>query len=153
MVIIAKLIYLCKIDIVMKQCPSCNSAKIIKSGILNDRQRYKCKSCNYHFTVEKMGKKIDDYYVIKALQLYMEGLTYREIERIIGVSHVSVMNWVRQYNIHRPNNPNYHPNYKILTSSELSEYTADVNNLKGSGLLITELGDKFMLIKWERFRN
>lgn len=137
----------------MKSCPSCNSQKIIKSGVINNRQRFKCKECNYHFTVNKLGKKIDDYYVIKALQLYMEGLTYREIERIMGVSHVSIMNWVRQYNIHRPSNPNYHPNYKILTSSELSEYTSNSENLKGSGLLITELGDKFMLIKWERFRK
>jgi hypothetical protein len=29
----------------------------------------------------KIGK-IDDYYVTKALQLYLEGLSYREIERI-----------------------------------------------------------------------
>lgn len=137
----------------MNFCPSCQSENIIKSGIVNDRQRYKCKECGYNFTVNKLGKKIDDYYVIKALQLYMEGLTYREIERIIGVSHVSVMNWVRHYNIHRPANPNYHPSYKILTASELSNYTADPKNLKGSGLIITELGDKFMMIKWERFRK
>jgi hypothetical protein len=39
------------------------------------------QKCNY-FTVHKIGKKIDDYYVTKALQLYLEG-SYREIERII----------------------------------------------------------------------
>jgi transposase-like protein len=83
----------------MKFCPQCQSDKIVKSGIVNDRQRYKCKSCNYFFTVNKLGKKIDQYYVTKALQLYLEGLTYREIERILGISHVSVMNWVKKYNI------------------------------------------------------
>ena len=41
-------------------------------------QRFKCKSCGYYFTVENL-EKIDDYYVNKALQLYLEGLTYREI--------------------------------------------------------------------------
>lgn len=137
----------------MRQCPSCNGKKNIKSGIVNDRQRYKCKACGYNFTVDKLGKKIDDYYVIKALQLYMEGLTYREIERILGVSHVSVMNWVRLYNIHRPENPGYHPSYKIMTADELSVFTSNPQNLKGSGLIITELGDKFMMIKWERFRK
>lgn len=134
-------------------CPNCNSDNYIKSGIVNSRQRYKCKSCGYFFSVNKMGKKIDDYYVNKALQLYLEGLTYREIERILGISHVSIMNWVKKYNIKRPCNSNYHPTYKIFNSSELSSYFQNTENLSRSGVVITELGDKFMLIKWERFRD
>ncbi len=39
-------------------CPNCNSNTHIKSGIINNRQRYKCKICNYYFTVNKLGKKI-----------------------------------------------------------------------------------------------
>nr|WP_234969274.1 helix-turn-helix domain-containing protein [Winogradskyella jejuensis] len=100
-----------------------------------------------------MGKKIDDYYVNKALQLYLEGLTYREIERILGISHVSIMNWVKKYNIKRPYNTNYHPTYKILNAQELSTFFSNSLNLKGAGTIVTELGDKFMLIKWERFRE
>jgi hypothetical protein len=134
-------------------CPNCSSDRYIKSGIVNKRQRYKCKDCSYFFTVNKVGKKIDDYYVNKALQLYLEGLTYREIERILGVSHVSVLNWVKKYNIKRPYNGNYHPTYKILNASELSNYFNNPSDLVGSGLIITELGDKFMLIKWERFKE
>ena len=134
-------------------CPNCGSDSYIKSGVVNYRQRYKCKKCNYFFSVNKIGKKIDDYYVNKALQLYLEGLTYREIERILGISHVSVMNWVKKYNIKRPTNTNYHPTYKILNVSELALYFSDANNVKGAGVVVTELGDKFMLIKWERFRD
>ena len=73
-------------------CPKCQSDSIVKSGVIKDRQRYLCKSCNYYFTVNKLGKKIDDYYVTKALQLYLEDLSFREIERIFGVSHVSIRN-------------------------------------------------------------
>ncbi len=137
----------------IETCPNCGSGKYIKSGVINNRQRYKCKSCNYFFSVNKIGKKIDDYYVNKALQLYLEGLTYREIERILGISHVSIMNWVKKYNVKRPYNSNYHPTYKILSTSELSAYFQDVQNLSGAGVVVTELGDKFMLIKWERFRG
>lgn len=136
-----------------KSCPNCSKSNYIKSGIVNKRQRYKCKSCGYFFTVEKLGKQIDSYYVNKALQLYLEGLTYREIERILGVSHVSVMNWVKKYNIKRPSHSEYYPTYKILSALELAEYFVNPENLKGSGTLVTELGDKFMLIKWERFRD
>ena len=134
-------------------CPNCGSSIYIKSGIVNDRQRYKCKSCGYFFSVNKVGKKIDDYYVNKALQLYLEGLTYREIERILGISHVSIMNWVKKYNIKKPSNINYHPTYKILSAIELSNYFQNTKNLSGAGVVVTELGDKFMLIKWERFRD
>lgn len=134
-------------------CPNCGSNTFIKSGIVNDRQRYKCKSCGYYFSVNKVGKKIDDYYVNKALQLYLEGLTYREIERILGISHVSIMNWVKKYNIKKPVSLNYHPTYKILSANELSNYFQNTNNLSGAGVVVTELGDKFMLIKWERFRE
>ncbi len=139
----------------MKQiaCPKCQSEVLIKSGVVKGRQRYRCKNCNYSFTVLKEGKQIDPYYVIKALQLYIEGVTYREIERILGISHVTVMNWVKKYSIKMPENNDYHPTYKVLTHAELLDFLADKNILKSAGCIITELGDKFMVIKWERFRK
>lgn len=137
----------------MKNCPSCKSIKVIKSGVVKDRQRFKCKDCNYYFTVDKIGKNINDYYVTKAIQLYVEGVSYREIERILGVSHVSVINWVKKYKIQRPENTDYHPTYKILSHSELIDFISKKDQLSGAGMMITELGDKFMLIKWERFRE
>jgi transposase-like protein len=134
-------------------CPKCQSENYVKSGIVKDRQRYNCKQCGYNFTVQKEGKKVDYYYVTKALQLYLEGVSYREIERILGVSHVSVMNWVKQYIKVRPEIQGYHPTYKILKHQELLDYFQDQSQLKGAGMMITELGDKYMLIKWERFKD
>jgi transposase-like protein len=134
-------------------CPKCQNTHIVKSGVINSKQRYLCKNCKYFFTVNKIGKKIDDYYVTKALQLYLEGLSYREIERIIGVSHVTVSNWVKTFNIKKPSHANYHPTYKIFNHLELVEYIKNKELLSGAGMIITELGDKFMLIKWERFKD
>ncbi|MFT4983114.1 MAG: transposase-like protein [Flavobacterium sp.] len=134
-------------------CPKCQGNQIIKSGVINSKQRYLCKKCNYFFTVPKIGKKIDDYYVTKALQLYLEGLSYREIERIIGVSHVTISNWVKSFNIKKPSHANYHPTYKIFNHLELIAYIKNKDLLSGAGMIITELGDKFMLIKWERFKD
>lgn len=134
-------------------CPKCQSDEYVKSGVVKERQRFRCKACGYFFTVLKQGKSIDPYYVVKALQLYIEGVTLREIERILGVSHVSVMNWVRQYKIQRPEILDYHPTYKVLSHAELISFMSDRNQLKSSGCMITELGDKFMVIKWERFKK
>ena len=94
-------------------CPKCQDNQIIKSGIINSKQRYLCKKCNYFFTVNKIGKKIDDYYVTKALQLYLEGVSFREIERIIGVSHVTISNWVKAFNIKKP--PVAHGKFSIIS--------------------------------------
>jgi transposase-like protein len=135
-------------------CPKCQSVEYVKSGVIKGRQRFKCKTCSYYYTVQKLGKRIDDYYVTKALQLYVEGVSYREIERLLGISHVSVMNWIKTYGIKRPqHNENYHPTYKILTYEELVSHIGEKKNIVGSGMIITEIGDKFMLIKWERFRR
>ena len=134
-------------------CPKCQNNHIVKSGIVKGKQRYLCKKCSYYFTVNKLGKKIDSYYVTKALQLYLEGLSYREIERIIGVSHVTISNWVKEYKVKKPANANYHPTYRIFNHQELVKYLKNKDQLAGAGMIITELGDKFMLIKWERFSD
>lgn len=133
-------------------CPKCDSKEATKSGIVNERQRYKCRNCGYHYTVAKVGREVNSYYVVKALQLYMEGVGYREIERLLGVSHVSVMNWVKKYGVRAPRQTDYHPTYKILTQTELAAFFQLPGNVKGAGVVVTELGDKFMVIRWERFR-
>lgn len=134
-------------------CAKCKGDQCVKSGVVNDRQRFKCKQCGYHFTVSKEGKSTDPYYVVKALQLYIEGVSLREIERILGISHVSVLNWVKKYSLKRPVQNEYHPTYKIFNHTELQAYLSDRKNLLSSGCIITELGDKYMIIKWERFKK
>ena len=134
-------------------CPKCQDNHIVKSGVIKGRQRYLCKKCNYFFTVNKIGKKIDNYYVTKALQLYLEGLSLREIERILGISHVTISSWIKEYNIKKPPHSDFHATYKVFKQIELAEYIRNEENLKGSGLIITEFGDKFMMIKWERFKK
>jgi hypothetical protein len=42
-----------------------------KSGVIN-KTKISLQNATT-FTVNKIGKKIDDYYVTKALQLYLEG--------------------------------------------------------------------------------
>jgi len=135
------------------KCPKCNSFQYIKSGVIDQRQRYRCKMCRYYFTVNKVGKQIDEYYIIKAMQLYMEGLSAREIERLLGISHVSVHNWAKKLGIKKFDSNSQHATYKIFNHNELVEFMSSKENLDGFGAIITEVGDKFMMIRWERFRK
>ena len=76
-------------------CPKCKSKNIRKDGIVKQKQRYLCKECQYHFTVEEVGKP----FKLKrdALVLYLEGLGFRSIGRFLGVSHVNVFNWIKKF--------------------------------------------------------
>lgn len=131
-------------------CPKCKSTATVKSGFVNSKQRYLCKDCNYHFSVLKTGKRIDNYYIIKAIQLYMEGLSLREIERVLGVSHSTISSWLKTYNIKKPNLKAYDPKYKILTFEEMQEYLSDEKVFSENGIMITELGNKYLLIRWPK---
>ena len=82
----------------MKTCPRCKSEERKKDGIVREKQRYKCKECNYRYTVEKREAKESTQEIRKlALKLYLEGLGFRSIGRIIGFSHVSVYYWIRDF--------------------------------------------------------
>ena len=77
-------------------CPRCKSELKIKDGIVKCRQRYRCKSCDFRYTVEDRSNERN---ILKraALDLYLEGLGFRSIGRILKVSHVSVYNWIRSF--------------------------------------------------------
>ena len=53
-----------------------------------------CKNCGCNYTVGRRGYL--DHIKRKAIQLYLEGNGFRRIERILKVSHVSGINWVKK---------------------------------------------------------
>ena len=119
-------------------CPQCHVKDFIKNGKSGGRQRYKCKSCQYNFTVPKLGKRIDRYYVRLSLRLYLEGLGFRSIERIVGVSHVSVMNWVKKYGKElKALRLCKKESIEAVEVDELHSYVGSKKTTYGSGLLWT----------------
>jgi len=76
----------------ISSCPRCGGSERVKAGFVNDQQRYRCKACNYFFTMNKKGVSVDLKRL--AVHLYLEGLGYRAISRIIGVSDVAVAKWI-----------------------------------------------------------
>ena len=78
-------------------CPRCNNTEKVKNGIVRALQRYKYKNCGFNFTVEKRPNQYPKSIRKKALQLYLEGLGFRSIGRILEVSNVTVLNWIRSF--------------------------------------------------------
>ena len=73
-------------------CPKCGSLKHVKAGFVRNRQRFYCKEYNHHFTINNKGVASE----IKrlALHLYLEGMGYRAISRVTGVSDVAIAKWI-----------------------------------------------------------
>ena len=120
-------------------CPKCGSVSFVKNGTNYGNQRYKCKSCNYNFTTNQLGKGIDKYYVRLCLRLYLEGMGFRSIERIVGVSHVSVINWVKKYGRELSSlRPLNEESIKAVEIDEMHSYIGSKKTTYGYGLLWRE---------------
>src|ERR1035441_10367232 len=76
------------------ECPKCHEHHIVRSGRVRGHQRYQCQDCHFHYTTGHRGKS--PAYQRMALHLYLEGEGFRSIGRLLGVSNVTVMNWMYQ---------------------------------------------------------
>ena len=76
-------------------CPKCHCSKSVKSGKIKDRQRYKCKKCGCNYTVEIKSTAKPKSQKKQALHLYLEGLGFRSIGRVLAVIHPNIQKPVR----------------------------------------------------------
>ena len=120
-------------------CPRCNSSNHKKNGIVGGRQRYKCHDCGYNYTVELKSTAFSVSVKRQALQLYLEGLGFRSIGRVLGVSHVSVQKWIKKFGQELENLKSENA-ISIVEMDEMHTYIGNKKNIAGSGLLLIELG-------------
>ncbi len=79
----------------MATCPKCDSQACIKDGVVKEKQRFKCKECGYRHTVTQRGLGLDIRR--QALQLYLAGLGFRSIGRLLQCSHVTISKWINEH--------------------------------------------------------
>jgi AcrR family transcriptional regulator/transposase-like protein len=77
-------------------CVKCGSDRVAKNGHRHDKQRYVCKDCGKQFAEEYSIRGYPPQVKQQCLELHQQGMSFREIERQTGVSHNTVINWVRQ---------------------------------------------------------
>jgi len=61
------------------------------------KQRYRCKNCNYRFTIERRSSEKPLELKQKALRLYLEGMGIRAIGRVLNINFVTVYYWIRKF--------------------------------------------------------
>ncbi|WP_413617047.1 helix-turn-helix domain-containing protein [Hymenobacter latericus] len=77
-------------------CTRCGSGSSCKNGRMNGEQRYRCRLCGYNYTCGTgTGYSVEHRQL--ALRLYLEGMGLRAIGRVLDVSNVTVLRWMRAY--------------------------------------------------------
>ena len=122
------------------KCLKCGSSKKVKNGVLKGVQRYKCKECGYNYTVEKRSGEYPKETKRKALQLYLEGLGFRSIGRVLGVSNVSVLNWIRDFGEKVKELQANNSSIEFAELDEMHSYIGNKKTIAGFGLLLIDLG-------------
>jgi AcrR family transcriptional regulator/transposase-like protein len=76
-------------------CPDCQSDRVAKNGRQQNKQRYICRGCGRQFVDQYVERGYPLEIRQKCLDLHQAGISFREIERSTGVSHNTVINWVK----------------------------------------------------------
>ena len=77
-------------------CPHCQSERyVVKAGFNSTgSQRMRCQRCIHYFTPNPKPLGYDPHLKEQALTLYLEGMSFRGIAKVLKVNHQSVANWV-----------------------------------------------------------
>ena len=117
-------------------CPKCQSIEVVKNGKVQEKQRYKCKSCSLQFTrLTPRGRPAQEKAM--AVTLYTLGLSIRAIARLIGVSPTAVLKWIKTFAKTHYEKPA--PGDAIIVElDEMWHYLRSKKTSYGSGKLIVE---------------
>ena len=116
-------------------CTRCKSSNKVKRGIIRGKQRYTCKDCGYNYTVERKSRSKPDSMKRQALQLYLEGLGFRSIARILKVSHTAVYYWIKSYGS-KLDNLTSGSKVEVVELDEMHSYIGNKKTTVGYGLLL-----------------
>lgn len=78
------------------KCPKCSSTDINKNGRSRGKQNYRCKACGRQFVELRSSRGYSEDAKQICLKMYRDGIGFRAIERATGISHNTIINWVKQ---------------------------------------------------------
>ncbi|MBA3921931.1 MAG: IS1 family transposase, partial [Nostocaceae cyanobacterium] len=81
------------------KCPHCESTQTSKNGHRRAKQNYLCKHCGRQFLESYSSKGYSDDAKNICIKMYLDGMGFRAIARVTGISHNTVINWVKQSEI------------------------------------------------------
>jgi len=122
------------------KCIKCNRDNKIKDGLIRGKQRYRCKNCNYRFTVERRSSEKPLELKQKALRLYLEGLGIRAIGRVLNINFVTVYYWIKKFgeSMEFPDSSDSSDSPEVVELDEIHSYVGRKKTTAGAGSPLTE---------------
>ena len=130
-------------------CPKCKSNERVKDGITNGRQRYQCKNCGRRFSVERRSTEKSDEQKRLALELYLEGLGFRAIGRVLNINYVTIYYWIKKWG-ESVSLPKAQEPIEIVELDEIHTYIKNKKTTAGFGWLLTDLEDASSILFVEK---
>ena len=122
------------------KCYKCQSENKVKAGFTRGLQRYKCKDCNCFYSVERKSDIKSAGQKRLALEMYLEGMGFRAIGRVLSISYGTVYQWVKKWgesvSLPQPQEP-----IKIVELDEIHSYVQHKKTTVGHGFLLIDLGN------------
>ena len=126
-------------------CPRCSSVDYCKDGIVQTRQRYKCKKCQYRYTVLQKSNVKPQSTKRMAFEMYLEGLGFRAIGRLLRISYGTVFQWIRKWEA-QIELPKRNEHIEVVELDEMHTYVGRKKTTDGYGLLLIDMENGLSLL-------
>lgn len=120
------------------KCYKCQSENKVKAGFTRGLQRYKCKDCGCYFSVESKSDVKSPEQRRLALEMYLEGMGFRAIGRVLNISYGTVYQWVKKWG-ESVSLPKSEDPIEIVELDEIHNYIQNKKTTVGRGLLLIDL--------------
>lgn len=120
------------------KCYKCQSEKRVKAGFTRELQRYKCKDCGCFYSVESKSDVKSPEQKRLALEMYLAGMGFRAIGKLLNISHGSVYQWVKKWR-ESVSLPKSQKPLEIVELDEIKSYIENKKTGVGRGLLLIDL--------------
>lgn len=111
-----------------KACKTCQSENIVKNGLQDEIQRYKCKACGCVFR-GKAAKYSADF-KLDTIMMYINSMGIRAIARVKNIHNSLVSLWIKQMG-------------EIIKDA----FTKQIEEVQPKDINIVELDELFTYIK------
>ena len=118
-------------------CPRCQHEHFVKNEHVNEKQRYKCKACNYQWTENHAyrGRPLADKAF--AVFLYCHGLSMNAIAKMLKTSPSTILDRIRKFAAEhaKPPEPQQGTEAIVLELDQMWHYVKKKSRNSGSGKL------------------
>jgi transposase-like protein len=119
-------------------CKRCSCDEYVKNGKVRGLQRYLCQSCGCNFTDTAARGKPAAMKALAVLLYCMGNMSFNGIARLLGVSDVSVLNWVRKEGSALPK-PDIAQDAEVVILDEMHHFLQKKSRNCGYGGHLTQL--------------